>query len=198
MTNETEIDYSNPGSVKDIRARFKQTDYTRDIACPKKYVLNQKPAPAAKPIKPNVQPKPNKFKHNVNLKGSNFSGQTINHYLQVQSASSSSIETSPKSQISPQQEIINLSKSPNASSSQTASFSSSSILKIQSDVDKLTISAPKISPHSPSTSGNVSGSVCESSASLQALPENSVVNLTGDSRVRIESTASSLNPKSVR
>jgi len=52
MDQKLKIDYSDPGSVKAIRSKFKNTDYTRDIACPKKFVLNQKPAPAAKPIIP--------------------------------------------------------------------------------------------------------------------------------------------------
>ena len=45
---ESEIDYSQPGSVSDIKKRFNQTDYSRSIACPKN--LQHKPLPPTKPI----------------------------------------------------------------------------------------------------------------------------------------------------
>jgi len=45
---QSEIDYSHPGSISDIKKRFNRTDYSRGIACPKN--SHNKPLPPAKPL----------------------------------------------------------------------------------------------------------------------------------------------------
>lgn len=45
---QSEIDYSHPGSISDIKKRFNRTDYSRSIACPKN--SHNKPLPPAKPL----------------------------------------------------------------------------------------------------------------------------------------------------
>jgi len=92
----SEIDYSDPGSVSAIRARFKQTDYTRDIACPKNLSnKNVKPAPAAKPLNNPFNPKnnvSNKSNHNHS-----YSGNRLNHYIEVSKLSGKEGSISSKS-----------------------------------------------------------------------------------------------------
>lgn len=92
----SEIDYSDPGSVSAIRARFKQTDYTRDIACPKNPAnKNVKPAPAAKPLNNPFNPKnnvSNKSNHNHS-----YSGNRLNHYIEVSKLSGKEGSISSKS-----------------------------------------------------------------------------------------------------
>ena len=172
---QSEIDYSDPGSVKDIRARFKQTDYTRDIACPKKFVLNGKPAPAAKPI----------FNKNKIGGANGFNGVRIQHYLDVKSSSGSLISPGGKESPSNNYNSSNINNFRNSSNRNSSGQSSgaASIISAASGpshssasvAGSASIQSPSRTSRVNSTSGNSTGATSNSEASLVALPSKSSI-----------------------